>query len=195
MNRAIITFVRKPELGKVKTRIAAAVGDYEALRIYRELLRHTRRILDQVEATRYIYYTQIPPDADRWSSAKYNSRTQVEGDLGSKLQAAFAECLDIHDEVLVIGSDCATLTPQQIEDAFNALSISDVAIGPTLDGGYYLLGLKRSTPSLFENIHWSTDTVLEETIAKVTALNQTYTLLERLSDIDYIEDWQQYGWD
>lgn len=195
MNRAIITFVRKPELGKVKTRIAAAVGDYEALRIYRELLRHTRRILDQVEATRYIYYTQIPPEADRWSSAKYNSRTQVEGDLGRKLQAAFAECLDIHDEVLVIGSDCATLTPQQIEDAFSALSTSDVVIGPTLDGGYYLLGLKRPTPSLFENIHWSTDTVLEETIAKVTALNQTYTLLERLSDIDYIEDWQQYGWD
>jgi len=194
---AIITFVRTPELGKVKTRIAAAVGPHEALRIYKQLLLHTRHVLTEVKGDTYIYHTGslAGESSDLWKADVFHKRPQVEGDLGDKLQAAFAECLREYDKVIVIGSDCASLTSSHIDRAISALDDTDAVLGPTLDGGYYLLGLRRSIPSVFENIHWSTATVLDETLAQLAATNATHTLLEKLSDIDYIEDWKQYGWE
>jgi hypothetical protein len=94
-------------------------------------------------------------------------------------------------KVVLIGSDCAELTKDIIENAFQALEHSDVVIGPSFDGGYYLLGMSSFEPDLFENIAWSTPSVFEQTIAKAGQLHLSIAMLPRLNDIDTQEDLRQ----
>ena len=190
----IITFIRNPELGKVKTRIAATEGPEKALAIYCALLEHTKRVVSNIEATRFLFYHENINVNDGWDNTIFQKCVQVDGNLGKKMAAAFLECSSTCEKVIIIGSDCASLSQKHIEAAFDALAHSDFVIGPTYDGGYYLLGMRTFAPEVFENINWSTETVLNETITKISALNKTYTLIEKLSDIDFIEDWDKWGW-
>ena len=99
------------------------------------------------------------------------------------------------DRCIIIGSDCPRLSTEHINQAFEVLKTKDVVIGPTYDGGYYLLGMNRLEFTLFSNIDWSTDLVYEQTVNKVTSKSLTYQSIEKLSDVDYIEDWERWGWD
>ena len=92
------------------------------------------------------------------------------------------------------GSDCAQLRIKQIRDAFEVLGEKQIVIGPSKDGGYYLLGTSELYPELFENIPWSTDKVTAKTVAAAKTKNLSVHKLKTLSDIDNIQDWEQYGW-
>lgn len=190
----LIVFVKNPELGKVKTRLAQSVGDQEALRIYIELLNHTRRVTSEIEVTRFLFYAEHIAHGDAWSGQLYEKRLQSPGGLGKRMSMAFAECFKSCDRVLIIGSDCASLTADHIREAVESLGDKNVVIGPSFDGGYYLLGMDGYYPQLFENIEWSTDTVFAETVKRIESSQLSYTTIEALSDIDYIEDWENYGW-
>jgi glycosyltransferase A (GT-A) superfamily protein (DUF2064 family) len=96
---------------------------------------------------------------------------------------------------LLIGSDCAQLKISHIEYAFEVLKEKDVVIGPSLDGGYYLIGMKKCHQSLFTDIEWSTENVLSQTLEKIDSEGLSFGLLEQLSDIDEWEDWVKYGWE
>jgi len=100
-----------------------------------------------------------------------------------------------HQKVVIIGSDCASLTPAIVKVAFQQLDKHDFVIGPALDGGYYLLGMNQYMPSVFDGIAWSTDSVLADTKQRIKDLKKDYVLLPALSDIDYEEDWIKYGWE
>lgn len=192
---AIITFIKNPELGKAKTRLAATVGDERALEIYKELLRHTRETvqeLSQVDA--FLFYSKFIDKKDAWSSAFFNKKLQPEGDLGTKMIAAFADVFKTNQPVIIVGSDCASLTSEILENAIEILKKKDFVIGPAIDGGYYLLGMNSFQPSIFENIEWSTEQVFPQTVAKIEALKMDYGLLTALSDIDFEEDWEKWGW-
>ncbi len=192
--QALLIFIKNAVAGKVKTRLANTVGETRALSIYRALLQHTRNVALGVEADRQLFYSDQVESNDEWPAEDFEKFVQQGPDLGARMHEAFQSAFKAHDRVVIIGSDCATLTSQIVNDAFAALEQHDFVIGPALDGGYYLLGMRFFTPVLFENVTWSTDSVFTQTINKINTLGQSYTLLPELSDIDYEEDWNKYGW-
>lgn len=194
LKNALIIFVRSPKLGKVKTRLAKEVGDEEALSIYIRLLTHTREVAEQVQATRHLFYSDEIIEDD-WSNEYFNKSLQEIGDLGDKMQHAISTALRTNEKVIIIGSDCAQLNSSIVEAAFNTLDQNDVVIGPTFDGGYYLLGVKKVHIELFQDMTWSVESVYEETVKRIKKKGLSFATLKKLSDIDYKEDWDKYGLD
>jgi rSAM/selenodomain-associated transferase 1 len=190
----IIIFIKNPELGKAKTRLASTVGPERALGIYIALLGHTRQVVSSVPARRLLYYSAFIDNQDEWSSSEFDKYLQVEGALGEKMETAFQQAFETGAPVLIVGSDCAQLTPDILLSAIDKLKKHDAVIGPAEDGGYYLLGMNRFLPELFRDIAWSTDQVFPQTVAILETLGASYGLLPTLSDIDYEEDWDKHGW-
>ena len=191
----IIIFIKNIEKGKVKTRLAATVGDDQALKIYKALLGHTRKVACAVDAKRFLYYSSFIEENDDWSSDLFIKKNQTNGDLGDRMSTAFKESLEATDRVIIVGSDCASLTPEIVELALEKLKEVPFVVGPTFDGGYYLLGMNKFEPSVFENIEWSTESVFATTLSRMKELGKECYLLPKLSDIDYEEDWVKYGWE
>ncbi len=192
---ALIVFIKNPEIGKVKTRLAKTVGNEKALAVYKALMEHTRKIAEALPVNRRLFYSQFINESDNWSRKKFQKDLQIEADLGTKMATAFHTVFKKNDKVVIIGSDCASLTPEIVQTAFDRLDDFPFVIGPAMDGGYYLLGMTEFTPSVFSDIEWSTETVCSTTIERINSLGKTYFLLPELSDIDYEEDWIKYGWD
>jgi len=170
------------------------VGDDRALAIYKALLEHTRKLTLPVDVTRFLFYSNEINFEDDWSAADFQKEVQVSGGLGDRMKAAFVKAFEDHDRVLIIGSDCASLTTEIIEAGFVALEQHDFVLGPALDGGYYLLGMKQYTPALFEAVPWSTETVGQITRDRIEAMGKSCFILPALSDIDFEEDWEKWGW-
>ncbi len=158
-------------------------------------MRHTREIALATDTERLLFYSQDINRNDAWSNEAFEKHLQADGDLGDRMSAAFQTALTKGEKAVIIGSDCASLTPQIVSEAFAALDDNDFVVGPTFDGGYYLLGMKEFAPSLFENVEWSTESVFTTTIERIKSLDASYYLTEKLSDIDYEEDWVKYGWE
>lgn len=195
MNTLLI-FIKNPALGKVKTRIAETAGPERALQIYHELLRHTRELALGVAAQRLLFYSDFIDNKDNWSAADFQKLTQQGSDLGERMRQAFEQSFAMGaTKAVIIGSDCALLTSERVETAFQKLEEFPFVIGPATDGGYYLLGMNIYTPEVFDNIEWSTEQVLPATLARIQALQKNYFLLPALPDIDYESDWEQHGWE
>jgi hypothetical protein len=185
LNTALIIFVRPPELGKVKTRLAKTIGDVRALAIYKLLLNHTQQITQPLNFQKFIYYVDHVVDYDLWNHPGYTKRKQSGNDLGEKMQHAFNELFEQgFKKVLIIGSDCYQLQTPIIEEAVNLLNTNGAVLGPTHDGGYFLLGMNEFHAQLFENKTWSTDQVLNETVSDLKSSNISYSLLNTLCDVD-----------
>jgi hypothetical protein len=192
--KGIIVFVKNPKLGKVKTRLAASLGDHKALEIYNKLIGYTKDVLLQLSnVNRFVYYSSFIDQQDGWDNEKFIKRIQYQGGLGERITHALEETFENCQHIIIIGSDCPQLTPAHINEAFDRLRSNNVVIGPSQDGGYYLLGMDKFYPELFQNIEWSTATVFKETIQKTKDKNLKTSKLEVLSDIDYEEDWIKYG--
>ena len=190
-NNLIIVFVRTPELGKVKTRLAKAIGDQAALTIYKLLLKHTAAVLHELSFDKVVYYSEKIENNDFWKASLFEKKLQKGADLGERMQQAFETAFDRgYKKVLIIGSDLFELTSTLIISALEALETYDISIGPSLDGGYYLLGMKELHPAVFKNKKWGTDSVLENTLQDLK--QQNVKLLEALNDIDTFEDLQQH---
>ncbi len=193
MKKAIIIFVRNPELGKVKTRLAKEIGDKETLQVYIELLQHTHDMTSELDCDRFVYYADYIDNNDLWENENFEKRLQEGESLGNRMMAAFFELFQQgYSKVVIVGSDCPELTTFVIEDAFDKLDATDVVIGPSSDGGYYLLGLTQLIPELFKNKQWSTDTVLADTIKDTVNLRKVCLFLTELSDIDTADDLRRY---
>ncbi len=192
---ALIIFVKNPVLGKVKTRLAQSVGNEKALRIYLELLKHTRKLVLPLPVTRYLFYSDYIVSSDDWEQQDFEKFLQEGTGLGDRMANAFRSVLDLHRKAIIIGSDCASLTTDILSEAFLALDEHHFVVGPATDGGYYLLGMHSLPEGFFEDMQWSTDTVYPETIRRINAIGANYYLLPELSDIDHEEDWLKYGWE
>ncbi len=190
MKDALIVFVRKPELGKVKTRIAATAGNEKALDIYKELLQHTFDITRISGAVKFIYYVDDIEKDDIWNAPGFVKRLQSDNDLGDRMTTAFREVLqEGFSKVLIIGSDCLELTPAIIQQAFASLETAEIVIGPALDGGYYLLGMRKLYSFIFHNKNWSTDSVFKDSVRDMERNGISFAVLPLLNDIDTEEDW------
>lgn len=188
--KALIIFIRKPELGKVKTRLANGVGKQKALEIYKALLEHTKKVALSIDCDRLLFYEGAIEENDGWDSKDFKKFTQIKGDLGQKMQHAFEEALKHYRTAVIVGSDCPEITKRDIDTAFYEAEENDVVIGPATDGGYYLLGMTDPQFFLFENMPWSEDNLLEKSIFAVQDRGLLYALLKTKSDVDYKEDWE-----
>jgi rSAM/selenodomain-associated transferase 1 len=189
-NNLIIVFVRSPELGKVKTRLARSIGDQSALNIYKILLKHTAAVLRDLSFDKVVYFSEKIDNNDLWENSLFEKKLQKGADLGERMHHAFDTAFNKgYKKVLIIGSDLFDLTSSIITSAFEALETYDISIGPSLDGGYYLLGMKKLQPEVFKNKKWGTDSVLEHTLQDLK--KQKIKLLKALNDIDTLEDLQQ----
>jgi len=189
---ALIIMIKNPVLGKAKTRIAATVGDEEALRIYKLLLTHTREVTSAVDIDKYLFYSDCIEE-DEWLDRIFHKRVQSDGDLGERLRNAFSELTKQYTKMIVIGSDCAEISTKHIIEASDSLNHHDIVIGPVHDGGYYLLGMKGYHPEVITDIEWSTDVVSQQTISRAKAKGLSVAKIEMLHDIDYHEDWLAFG--
>lgn len=190
---ALIIFIKNPRPGKVKTRLAKDIGEPQALNVYIKLLDITRTVAQHTNASKFLFYDQHINQEDEWSDKNFIKRKQSAGDLGDRMTKAFATVLQDHRKAIIIGSDCPGISSSIIDDAFNALDHHDIVIGPTFDGGYYLLGMKKLHDFLFVDMQWSTDTVFNETMSRVLSLNLTYHMMDKLSDLDNINDLKTSG--
>ncbi len=183
MKNALIIFVRNPVLGKVKTRLAATIGNKKTLMLYNQLLQHTQAITTNLPLTKFVYYADYLNEDDLWNG--FEKRLQHGNDLGERMKNAFAELFDAgFKNICIIGSDCYELSSDILADAFEKLHIVDVVAGPVSDGGYYILGMNKPVPKFFINKEWSTDTVFADTIKDAAALNLRLHQLPMLNDID-----------
>lgn len=191
--KAIILFTKNPELGKVKTRLAKTIGDEKALAIYKKLLNHTQEIVEQLDVDKFVFYSDLIINDDQWNNANYHKMVQHHGDLGERMATAFKEVFALnYQSVCIIGSDCYELSSAVIEEAFLKLENDNAVIGPTFDGGYYLLGMNKLHPELFQNKNWSTETVYSDTVNDFKELSLSYSNLIKLSDIDEEKDLPQH---
>lgn len=190
MKEALIIFVRNPELGKVKTRLAAVVGDVRALEIYKQLLIHTKEVALSCNCDRYIFATGDVSPED-WKG--FHIELQSAGDLGNKMSNAFDLLFEKeYEKVVIIGSDCLDLSADHLKSAFTQLAHNEFVIGPANDGGYYLLGMKKNHAGIFVDKNWGNDSVFTETSASIRKLGLSMYKLENLNDIDEEKDLPDY---
>lgn len=189
MQRSVCIVVCKaPQLGRVKTRLAAEIGNERALAVYRELLRIT---LKAVASPTWDVVIVLDGDASCMPPHPYRCIPQRGNDLGERIVHAMHD-VGACDRYVVVGSDTPAMTTQHIANAFATLDTHHVVIGPALDGGYWLIGMREPHAHLFADIPWSTDRVLTRTRERCEEHARTIVLLETLSDIDVREDLERH---
>ncbi|HLT07870.1 MAG TPA: TIGR04282 family arsenosugar biosynthesis glycosyltransferase [Cyclobacteriaceae bacterium] len=185
---ALIIFQKKPESGKVKTRLATTIGDAKALATYQLLLKHTHEQVALLDAAVFVYFDK-EIDPNYLLHPRYKGAIQATGDLGQRMKTAIVEVRTSgYQRVLVIGSDCPGLQVSILQEAFSQLLNHDLVLGPAKDGGYYLIGMKKTHQELFADIPWSSADVLSKTLAIAKSLHLHVFLLPTLTDVDVYED-------
>lgn len=183
----LIIFTRNPVLGKVKTRLAKTVGDKTALDIYTFLLKKTKEITLDSPCDKVVYYSEKLIKNDIWNCNSFRKEVQFGEDLGAKMKNSFYDAFENnYRKVVLIGSDIYDLESYHINEAFKKLETNDVVMGPALDGGYYLIGLKKMHPKIFDNKKWGSSTVRKDTLKNLEKVD--VHLLPILNDVDVIED-------
>lgn len=189
----LMVFAKNPVLGKVKTRLAKSIGDPEALEAYLEMLKYTRAVLNELDAVdKEIWYSWKDEPTLDWLDKDCHTKYQKEGDLGSKLQYAFRTAFLTSNKVVVIGTDCPEISEAHLQHAFEALDRYDAVLGPAEDGGYYLIGMNKYHPDVFNNIDWSTEFVANQSRSQIAKLGWSLTELETLQDIDTVAEYARW---
>jgi len=190
----LVIMAKEPKAGAVKSRLARGIGDIAAAQFYRTALRHT--LIRLGTDPRWRTYLAVTPDtamaASFWPSwPRVKLVPQGEGDLGVRMQLLF-DCLP-PGPVVLIGSDIPAVSRAHIVSAFRRLGDADAVFGPAQDGGYWLVGLKRSPNRLkpFANVPWSTDRALAATCANLKG--RRIALVGTLGDVDTAEDFASQG--
>jgi rSAM/selenodomain-associated transferase 1 len=187
--KRLIIFVKNPVEGEVKTRLASSLGDKKALEVYQQLLKITAGAVEDVNAEKLVSYSGYIEKRDDFDEQRFKKTIQKKGDLGEKMKHAFRAGFDDgFNRVVLIGSDCPEISKRLIDEAFKELTEADSVIGPSDDGGYYLIGLSRFIPEIFDDIEWSTSTVFSSTINALNDVGATYRVLKKLNDIDTESD-------
>ncbi|NEX21202.1 glycosyltransferase [Thiorhodococcus mannitoliphagus] len=187
-----LIFARAPIAGQVKTRLIPALGAAGAAALHLRLLAHLVDSLSAAKLTPLELW--VTPDTSHpcFASLAENDGVSLHiqrgADLGERLAAAAASGLTRADAVILIGTDCPQLSPRYLSRAIDQLDQHDAVLGPAMDGGYVLLGLKRPASHLFAEIPWGGDRVAELTRQRLGDLGWSWAELTALPDIDRPED-------
>jgi len=188
-------FAKFPEPGKVKTRLARDIGPYAAADACRRIAEYVLKKTSPDDSCyrRIIFYA---PDAMRQQFSEWMPgevlRAQKGGDVGERMDNALREMFNMGAEkAIVVGSDIPGLHKGIIEQAFHELDNCDIVIGPAMDGGYYLIGMKSPHPEIFRNIAWGTEKVFSETVAIIEKTGLGYGVVATLFDVDDLNDFMR----
>ena len=194
MTPALAVFLKAPRLGTVKTRLAADVGERHALRLYRIMAARTLAAAREAGLAPSIWFTPADAAAEmrHWLGEEWVMRPQASGDLGARLAAA-AHAVEAGRGWLAVGADCPRLDAPLLREAADAIADGGVVLGPTVDGGYYLVGGRAPVPDIFSTMPWSTDRLLGETRARLAAGGVAWRELRTLRDVDTAEDARAEG--
>ncbi|WP_372755370.1 TIGR04282 family arsenosugar biosynthesis glycosyltransferase [Mariniflexile sp.] len=182
----IIVFVKNIKLGKVKTRLAASIGNRAAFEVYKELVKETEKAIKTITTDKRIYFSEALEETI-WEHA--TKAIQNGEDLGERMKNAFKKGFeDGYERIVLIGSDLPDINATHIKDGLQALNQTEVVFGPAVDGGYYLVGLSKFHEYIFQDKPWSKPHLLEVTLEELKQKNVTFNLLEPLNDIDTFDD-------
>ena len=190
----IIIFARRPRAGEVKTRLAAGVGDAEALDAYNALL---RGVIDRLSTGDWIVHLSVTPDAAAGDAGAWPRPTTREpqgvGDLGERIARALSRAAP-DAPVLVVGSDVPELGAPEAAAAFAGLSDADLVLGPAPDGGFWAIGASRALPAeLLDGVRWSTAEARQDTVKRAQAAGLRVRVIDLwLEDVDTVEDWRRW---
>lgn len=195
MTRHLVIFARVPQFGRVKQRLASAIGSAAAVRFYRQTLAGQIRRLSRDR--RWIVWVFVTPDHalghPAWRDVgRGRLRGQGQGDLGVRMKRPFRSLPP--GPVVLVGSDIPAMRPRHIAHAFALLGRHDLVFGPASDGGFWLVGARRSRPlprSLFTEVRWSTAEALADTLATIPA-GYALGIADTLDDVDDVVDLQRF---
>jgi rSAM/selenodomain-associated transferase 1 len=191
---AIIIFVKFPQEGKVKTRLAKDKGAYFATEFYRICAEHILSEIKKLNKNNFASYIYCYSNSEvemvsGWIGREFIVKPQIDGDLGERMSKSFNEVFNEgFSKVLIIGTDVPDINSDLINNAASKLDENDFVIGPSSDGGYYLLGMNSLNTEIFHDLNWSTSFVLKNTLDKINSLKLKTNLLEELIDVDTKKD-------
>jgi len=184
----LLIFTRNPELGKVKSRLAVDIGHELALEVYTFLLNHTKEVTKNLSVNKQTWYSENITKEDIWDNNLYTKYEQLQvEDLGARMKQAFEKGFeDGYENIIIIGSDLYDISESDFSKAFEVLENNEAVIGPAEDGGFYLLGMNKMIPEIFQNKDWGTNSVLEDSLKDLK--KYTFEVLEQRNDVDYLYD-------
>ena len=197
MNNALILFLKYPEQKRVKTRIAASLGDDFAFGLYTAFIKDLLVIAGFVGADKILAIDgpASDPIASLDFGTGYSVIRQNGTDIGDRMLNAFIYVFNSgYKKAVLIGSDLPGMPAALVENAFVALDTTDAAIGRSTDGGYYLIGFRKETcsPDYFKGITWSTSSVFQQTIEKFSRSKKSVYILPEWIDIDNHNDLKKF---
>jgi len=194
---ALLIFVKYPEPGKVKTRLAATIGAELAAQLYQEFILQTLKLAQQSKITR-CFVTFSPAEKQQALQKLFSGPWQWfaqenSPDLGIRIQHAIQHVQQQgYSHVITIGTDSPSLPADYLDQAAITLLHHDLVLGPATDGGYYLIGVKNALPELFTGIDWSTEHVFRQTLQRAEQLRLSVHQLPVWYDVDDIATLQQF---
>ena len=186
MNQLLMVFIKDSSKYPVKTRLKTSIGKNKSIWVYNQILKKTVLVLKNIKSDIAVFhYNSIISKNPFKNFSKWN-KIQIGRTLGEKISNAFNWGFEKgYKKIIIIGSDLWDLNEEIINTGFIELNKNKVVIGPSIDGGYYLLGLNKKMPKIFEGIKWGTQSVLAETLK---LLEHEPYILPELNDIDTFED-------
>ncbi len=189
----IIFFVKYPAAGRVKTRLAQQIGQHEAAQLYKNFVTDLLGALRDLNENLKIFFD--PPDAEsrfqQWLGEEYSYVPQSGQGLGQKMKNAFLYTFESgFKHAVIIGSGSPDLPMDFVDSALSALDTNDAAIGPSSDGGYYLIAFSKTgfVPEVFDDISWNSDSVFEQTVNILQRYGANVRLLPQWYDVDTLAD-------
>jgi rSAM/selenodomain-associated transferase 1 len=187
MKTTVLVFAKAPIKGKVKTRLGKTIGMKASCWVYEKLLKHTFKILDKSKLPYVLFENQTDATLHAIFNSSKSNRIQEGDHLGNKMENAFHWAFDQgYEKVLLIGTDLWSLHEDTLIEAKQALDQNDFVIGPSYDGGYYLLGMNQMNPKIFKDVSWSTSQVFKDTLLNIR--ESSIYFLDIANDIDDFED-------
>lgn len=197
MKSALLIFIKNPELGKVKTRLAATMGDEKALKVFKKLLVNIHDKSLNVQTDKLLFYSTFVDQNDIWENDVFRKYVQNPStDLGQRMLSAFEEARDLgYAKALIVGSDIYEVSTEILQEGFELLEDAETVLGPSYDGGYYAIGFNfkkihcpKFLQDVFLNKTWSHQNVAQEALEMIKSYSYTCNFLPILSDIDTEED-------
>jgi uncharacterized protein len=184
---ALCVFAKPPRAGEVKTRLAPALGDEGAARLARAFLLDTWALVTHVP-----WGSPVLASPGPWPEGILPAPVEVwpqgEGDLGARMERVLRRALERYPAAIVLGADSPGLSLAQLDSAREKLAHADAVFGPSEDGGFYLLALRRLPEGAFVELPWSQSHTLERTEARLVSLGLTVARVAPFFDVDVPED-------
>lgn len=194
--KALLVFVKYPVPGEVKTRLIPELTPVQAAAFYKALVEDTLEVHKDIPGCETIvcFTPESARDGVRaWLGADIPLQSQQGDDLGSRQFDAIKRALEAgYRKAVIIGSDCPGVTPGDVENAFESLNGNRLVIGPSEDGGYYMIGASEALECVFEGISWGSGGVFKETIERAQEAGISVEILDVKYDIDTFRDLERY---